>query len=60
MTNRGDLHAWSFKELLAAERRRDAFAIDATEIRAESVYLSGSSRHLRGSAVVAVASLFRH
>jgi hypothetical protein len=35
MTNRGDLQAWSFKELLAAERRRDAFAIDATEIRAE-------------------------
>jgi hypothetical protein len=35
MTNRGGLSTWSLKELLEAERRWCAFAMDATELRAE-------------------------
>jgi hypothetical protein len=69
MTNRGGLSTWSLKELLEAERRWGAFAMDATEIRAEiarrrahqkQAYLLMGVIFAAVTAVVAVASLFLH
>jgi hypothetical protein len=69
MTNRGGLSTWSLKELLEAERRWNAFAMDATELRAEiarrrahqtQAYVMLGVILVAVAAVVAVASLFLH
>jgi hypothetical protein len=69
MTYRDGLSTWSLKELLEAEKRWRAFAMDATEIRAEiarrrvhqtQAYVMLGVILVAVAAVVAVASLFLH